>query len=237
MANALAINMYRYWQSQNGIKAGFFGILRRKFRRVLTVLPKFKNLRAGTCTPGRKAFIIRFTSRRKEVKPLTEGGRTVLILFVTAAAASDLRWGRIYNFLTLPTLAAGLLLLMMNTPEELPPMLGVIAATLLLLFPFWKAGGLGAGDIKLLMALAPFMGPGWFLFGTVLSFLIGAGISHQRRALSASRAARNTEPIPGNFLISARHVTGRPAGFILMRPQEDLLLFCALPDERRASND
>ena len=86
---------------------------------------------------------------------MTEGGRTVLILFVTAAAASDLRWGRIYNFLTLPTLAAGLLLLMMNTPEELPPMLGVIAATLLLLFPFWKAGGLGAGDIKLLMALAP----------------------------------------------------------------------------------
>ena len=84
---------------------------------------------------------------------MTEGGRTVLILFVTAAAASDLRWGRIYNFLTLPTLAAGLLLLMMNTPEELPPMLGVIAATLLLLFPFWKAGG------------------------TVLSFLIGAGIS------------------------------------------------------------
>ena len=58
---------------------------------------------------------------------MTEGGRTVLILFVTAAAASDLRWGRIYNFLTLPTLAAGLLLLMMNTPEELPPMLGVIA--------------------------------------------------------------------------------------------------------------
>ena len=108
---------------------------------------------------------------------MTEGGRTVLILFVTVAAASDLRRGRIYNFLTLPTLAAGLLLLMVSIPEEVPPTLGVMAATLLLLFPFWKAGGLGAGDIKLLMALAPFMGPGWFLFGTVLSFLIGAGIS------------------------------------------------------------
>ena len=177
MANALAINMYRYWQSQNGIKAGFFGILRRKFRRVLTVLPKFENLRSGACPSGGEAFIIRFTSRRKEVKPLTEGGRTVLILFVTAAAASDLRWGRIYNFLTFPTLAAGFLLLVLNTPNEVPPVLGVMAATLFFLFPFWKAGGLGAGDIKLLMALAPFMGPGWFLFGTVLSFLIGAGIS------------------------------------------------------------
>ena len=169
---------------------------------------------------------------------MTEGGRTVLILFVTAAAASDLRWGRIYNFLTLPTLAAGLLLLMMNTPEELPPMLGVIAATLLLLFPFWKAGGLGAGDIKLLMALAPFMRVSADQIpGFIPNCSFCCADRHQRRALSASRAARNTEPIPGNFLISAGHVTGRPAGFILMRPQEDLLLFCALPDERRASND
>ena len=56
-------------------------------------------------------------------------------------------------------------------------MLGAMTAALLFLFPFWKAGGLGAGDIKLLMALAPLMGPRWFLFGIVLSFLIGAGIS------------------------------------------------------------
>ena len=108
---------------------------------------------------------------------MTEGGRAVLVLFVTAAAASDLRRGRIYNFLTLPTLAAGILLLVMNTPEELLPVLGAMTAALLFLFPFWKTGGLGAGDIKLLMALAPLMGPRWFLFGTVLSFLIGAGIS------------------------------------------------------------
>ena len=108
---------------------------------------------------------------------MTEGGRAVLVLFVTAAAASDLRRGRIYNFLTLPTLAAGLLLLVMNTPEELLPVLGAMTAALLFLFPFWKTGGRWAGDIKLLVALAPLMGPRWFLFGTVLSFLIGAGIS------------------------------------------------------------
>ena len=169
--------MYRYWQAQNGIKTGFFGILRRKFRRVLTVLPKFENLRSGGCPSGGEAFIIRFTSRRKEVKPLTEGGRAVLVLFVTASAASDLRRGRIYNFLTFPTLAAGFLLLIVNKPQEIPQVLGAAAAALLFLFPFWKAGGLGAGDIKLLMALAPLMGPRWFLLGIVLSFLIGAGIS------------------------------------------------------------
>ena len=108
---------------------------------------------------------------------MTEGGRTVLILFVTAAAASDLRRGRVYNFLTLPTLAGGIWLLACHSPEEVPAVLAAMAATLLFLFPFWRAGGLGAGDIKLLMALAPLMGTGWFLLSIVFSFLIGAVIS------------------------------------------------------------
>ena len=108
---------------------------------------------------------------------MTEGGRTVLILFVTAAAASDLRRGRVWNFLTFPTLAAGLWLLAYSAPEQIASVLGAMAAVFLLLFPFWRGGGLGAGDIKLLMALAPLMGAGWFLFNIVLSFLIGAVIS------------------------------------------------------------
>ena len=45
------------------------------------------------------------------------------------------------------------------------------------LFPFWKIGGLGAGDIKMLMALVPYMGVRWFFFSIILSFLIGAVIS------------------------------------------------------------
>lgn len=108
---------------------------------------------------------------------MTEGGRTVLILFVTAAAASDLRRGRVYNFLTLPTLAGGLWLLAHSGPEQMASVLAAMAAVFLFLIPFWKGGGLGAGDIKLLMALAPLMGAGWFLFGIVLSFLISAVIS------------------------------------------------------------
>lgn len=108
---------------------------------------------------------------------MTEGGRTVLILFVTAAAASDLRRGRVCNFLTLPTLAAGLGLLAYSAPEQIAPVLGAMTAVFLFLFPFWRGGGLGAGDIKLLMALAPLMGAGWFLLNIVLSFLIGAVIS------------------------------------------------------------
>ena len=83
---------------------------------------------------------------------MTEGGRTVLILFVTAAAASDLRQGRVYNFLTLPTLVCGVLLLAYKSPEQIPAVIGAMAAAFLFLFPFWRGGGLGAGDIKLLIA-------------------------------------------------------------------------------------
>lgn len=118
-----------------------------------------------------------FTGRRKEVKPLTEGGRTVLLLFVTAAAASDLKWGRICNFLTLTSLAGGIWLLALHAPQEIPGVLGAMVLLACFLFPFWKIGGLGAGDIKMLMALVPYMGVRWFFFSIILSFLIGAVIS------------------------------------------------------------
>ena len=111
------------------------------------------------------------------MKPLTEGGRTVLLLFVTAAAASDLYAGRIRNILVFPSLAAGMWLLIRNAPGEIPSVLGAMLLTLVFLFPFWKAGGLGAGDIKFLMALVPFMGARWYCFSVIVSFLIGAAIS------------------------------------------------------------
>ena len=111
------------------------------------------------------------------MKPLTEGGRTVLILFVTAAAASDLRAGRIRNILILPSLLGGLGLLAISAPGDIPSVLGAMLLTFLFLFPFWRGGGLGAGDIKFLMALVPFMGVRWYLYAVIISFLIGAVIS------------------------------------------------------------
>lgn len=108
---------------------------------------------------------------------MTEGGRTALLLFVTAAAASDLQCGRIYNFLTATSLAGGFWLLAANAPQQIPSVIGAMVLTLLLLYPFWKSGGFGAGDIKLLMALVPYLGVRWYLFCIVVSFLIGAVIS------------------------------------------------------------
>ena len=108
---------------------------------------------------------------------MTEGGRTVLLLFVTAAAASDLKWGRICNFLTMTSLAGGFWLLAIQAPQDIPGVLGAMALLICFLLPFWKIGGLGAGDIKMLMALVPYMGVRWFILSFILSFLIGAVFS------------------------------------------------------------
>lgn len=114
---------------------------------------------------------------RKEGRLMTEGGRLVLIIFVTAAAATDLRDGRIYNFLILPTWAAGLWLVLIRGGENLPEMLESIFLTLVFLYPFWRIEGLGAGDIKMFLALIPLMGSPWYLFSFVLSFVVGGAVA------------------------------------------------------------
>ena len=138
---------------------------------------------------------------------MTEGGRAVLVLFVTAAAASDLRRGRIYNFLTLPTLAAGLLLLVMNTPEELLPVLGAMTAALLFLFPFWKTGGLGAGDIKLLAAVSGFLPSEEYLLCFAGAFAIGAAYGAARLLWTRGRVhtVHFAVPVAASVLM---HLTG-----------------------------
>ena len=91
---------------------------------------------------------------------MTEGGRLVLLAFTAAAAFSDLCLGKIRNVQILLMLAAGAGWLAIHAPDK-----------------FWQLGGLGAGDIKLLMVLAPFLGVQWYIVNFVFSFLIGAVFS------------------------------------------------------------
>ena len=108
---------------------------------------------------------------------MTEGGRIILLFFAAAAAGSDIRRGKISNFLILLMLAAGIGWRMVCAPESLPGIAGAMALTLAVLVPFWRPGGLGAGDIKLLAALVPFLGVQWYIVSIILSFLIGAVFS------------------------------------------------------------
>lgn len=108
---------------------------------------------------------------------MTEGGRLALLAFTAAAALSDLCRGKISNAQILIMLAAGVGWQVIGTPDQIPNVAAAMALTLILLFPFWQLGGLGAGDIKLLMVLVPFLGVQWYIVSFVFSFLIGAVFS------------------------------------------------------------
>ena len=96
----------------------------------------------------------------------------VLALILTLAAAWDIRARRIPNPLVLTGLGAGLLWHGWHGggPELLWSLGGVGVACLAL--PAYAAGGVGAGDVKLLGAVGALMGPTfllWTLLGTILA--------------------------------------------------------------------
>lgn len=109
-----------------------------------------------------------------------EVGRLVLdvplLAVVVVAAWTDVRDGKVYNWLTYPAALAGLCL---NAALR-PPGLGLSQAALGLLVGFvplflaYAAGGLGGGDVKLTAAVGAFLGPWAMLYALLYSFLAGA---------------------------------------------------------------
>ena len=101
----------------------------------------------------------------------------VLVCLAVFSAATDLYRGKVYNAVTMPGLLAGLAFSVQRAGA--PGILDVFCAvgfTGLVLFPFYKAGGLGAGDIKLLAAVSAFMPSGDYLHCFAASFAAGAAI-------------------------------------------------------------
>ena len=120
--------------------------------------------------------------------------RVVAILTVAViAAVCDVRTGRIPNLLTFGSAAVALVYAL--TTGGLGGF-GFAAAGWLagaaLFFPFFALGGMGAGDVKLLAALAAWFGPGdavWLaifaaLAGGVLGVVVALTHGYLRQALS-----------------------------------------------------
>lgn len=101
----------------------------------------------------------------------------VFTALLLAAAWSDLRSRRIPNALTMSGLAAALLLRALVGPEVLIE--GVVGALLafVLTLPFLMLGVIGGGDVKLLIAIAAFMGPRHFLWAAALIAIIGGMVA------------------------------------------------------------
>ncbi|MBA3052167.1 A24 family peptidase [bacterium] len=99
-----------------------------------------------------------------------------LIVFTLAAAATDAWRKKIYNWATLPAFIAGVTLAAFSGGWKGLgfSLLGAFAGFIILYF-FWAAGGMGAGDVKFLMAVGAIKGP-IFVFKSALCGIFVAGI-------------------------------------------------------------
>jgi prepilin peptidase CpaA len=101
--------------------------------------------------------------------------QTVLVLLVTLVCSyTDWRKGLVYNALTYPAAAAGILLSFLYAPPD--PFLsaaGLVAS----LFGFgllWFIGGMGAGDVKLLAAVGALKGLPFILNASVYLLFVAS---------------------------------------------------------------
>ncbi len=79
----------------------------------------------------------------------------VLWSLLIIAAITDLLWGKVYNFITLPLIVCGLFyhLIFVGYDAFRDSIIATIVS-FLILFPFWKFSVFGGGDVKVLMAVA-----------------------------------------------------------------------------------
>ena len=93
------------------------------------------------------------------------------------AAITDYRQGKIYNWLTLPLIFAGLAYSgLQGWPPFVQSLLG-LGLGLLLLGPLFFGGVMGGGDVKLFMAVGAWFGPAanWQLFSaSIMLAAVGA---------------------------------------------------------------
>lgn len=109
--------------------------------------------------------------------------KVLLAALVVTAGIYDVLWRRIPNWLVAPALALGLGLNALLGADYAPGFQQAIAGVglaFLIYFPLYLLGGMGAGDVKLMAAVAAITGwKNWlliFIFSGILGGLIALGI-------------------------------------------------------------
>lgn len=101
---------------------------------------------------------------------------SLLLLLLFLAAIADLKTDRIPNGFIVLGIAVGGAGGLWYHSDLKQSVLSMLLA-FLLMYPLFKIGALGAGDVKVLMMIGSFMGIGEFLTVLAASFVIGAVLS------------------------------------------------------------
>ncbi|HEX4744032.1 MAG TPA: prepilin peptidase [Candidatus Limnocylindria bacterium] len=121
----------------------------------------------------------------------------MLVAFLVTVMVTDFRSHRIPNVVTYPTIVLGLILSALAGLGAVfqTGFLDHLAAVVLgfaLLYPFYAAGGLKAGDVKLLMAVGALRGTQFLLVSTFYGVMLGGLV-----ALVVIVLRRFARPAPG----------------------------------------
>lgn len=112
-----------------------------------------------------------------EILPTLSVPQVIAVLVAMIAMFTDMKWGKIYNWLTFPAIFAGWLLNFMT--GGLPALGYSVAATMVGIFLYTPAAALGLmgmGDVKLLGAIGALCGSN-FVFSVFL-YTSALGIPH-----------------------------------------------------------
>ena len=133
----------------------------------------------------------------------------MLVVLFFVVMYTDGRWLRIPNAVTYPTMLIGLVLGALKAfPGTLfgSGLLNHVVALVLafaLSYPFYAAGGLKAGDAKLLMAIGAVGGTSFLLVSTVWGALIGGVLAIGFIAVRRYRARGSAEADMGKVMKSS----------------------------------
>ena len=106
---------------------------------------------------------------------MTNGSSSVILLmFLAVAVVTDIHQRRIPNVLVALMLGCGIVLnLSFLGVTGALSVLGGVVMGLLILIPVYALGGLGAGDVKLLVGVGSFLGPWGVLLAGVSTLVLG----------------------------------------------------------------
>lgn len=97
----------------------------------------------------------------------------IFLLLIATSLFTDVRYNKVYNWITLPAIGMGILLnaLSGRWVSVREGLIGV-GVGFLLLSPLFFSGGVGAGDIKLLAGIGAIKGPLFVFWSTVYGLLL-----------------------------------------------------------------
>ena len=103
---------------------------------------------------------------------------TLLIVLVVSVAVTDLKSKKIYNLQTYPAMICGLFIgLIFNGLNGIMMSAAGIFTGIAILFLFFLAGGIGAGDVKLLGAIGALKGPLFVIYTIFYTSLVGGAVA------------------------------------------------------------